>query len=57
VLYTGQIISVSLSYVTVRREWKMERARGEQDALCTIASPLFLNLDWLATNMYIFNGQ
>jgi hypothetical protein len=30
--YTGRKISVSLRYVTVRGEGKMERARKEQDA-------------------------
>jgi hypothetical protein len=37
--YTAWKISASLSYVTVRREGQMERAREEQDVLCTIASP------------------
>jgi hypothetical protein len=38
--YTGRKISASLGYVTVRGDGTMGRARGEQDALCAIASPL-----------------
>jgi hypothetical protein len=37
--YTGHKVSVSLSYVTVRGEWKMERTRGEQDTFCDISCP------------------
>jgi hypothetical protein len=39
-VYTGRKISASLSYVTIRGEGKMEKAREEQDALCAVASPL-----------------
>jgi hypothetical protein len=49
--YTEFKISSSLSYVTVRGEGKMEMVRGEQDALCTIVSPLSTYLGWLATNV------
>jgi hypothetical protein len=48
-MYTGRKISASLSYVTVRGEGKMERARGEQDSLCAIASSPSPYLGWLAT--------
>jgi hypothetical protein len=40
---------VSLSYVTVRKEQKMERARREQDALCATASSPSLTLAGWAT--------
>jgi hypothetical protein len=53
--YTGRKISVSLSYVTVRGEGKLER--GKQDALCDIASPPSSYHGWLATNACICNGQ
>jgi hypothetical protein len=43
--------------VTVRGEGMMERARGEQDALCTIASPPSPHHDWLASNVCICNDQ
>jgi hypothetical protein len=56
-LYTGHKISVSLSYIIVRGERKMERARGEQDALYTITFPLSPYLGWLATSVCICNGQ
>jgi hypothetical protein len=45
---TGRKISASLSYATVRGEGMMERARGEQDALYAIASPLSPYHGWLA---------
>jgi hypothetical protein len=45
----GRKISASLSYVTVREEGTMERARGEQDASCAIAFPPFPHLGWLVT--------
>jgi hypothetical protein len=35
----------------------MERARGEQDASCAIASPPSPYLGWLTINMCICNGQ
>jgi hypothetical protein len=33
------------------------KGKGEQDALCAIAYPLFPSHGWLATNMCICNGQ
>jgi hypothetical protein len=35
----------------------MERARGEQDTLCAIASPLSPYLGWLADSVCVCNGQ
>jgi hypothetical protein len=54
---TERKISANLGYVTERGEGKIERARGEQDALCAIASPPSPYFGWLASNMYICNGQ
>jgi hypothetical protein len=51
--YTGRKISVSLSNITVRGEWKMERARGEKDAFCAVTSPPSPYLVWLAANVCI----
>jgi hypothetical protein len=55
--YTVCKISVSLSFVTLRGEGKLERARGEQDTLCAVASPPSPYLSWLATNVCICNSQ
>jgi hypothetical protein len=42
-----------LNYVTIRGKGKMERARGEEDASCAIASPPSPYLGRLAANVCI----
>jgi hypothetical protein len=38
-------------------EGKLKRARGEQDALCTITSPPSQYHSWLDTDVHICNSQ
>jgi hypothetical protein len=47
--YTGGKISASLGYVTVRGEGMIERARGELNAFCAVASHSSPYFGWLAS--------
>jgi hypothetical protein len=55
--YTTRKISASMTYLTVRREGNMGRARGEQDALFAVANLPSPHLGWLATNVCVCDDQ